>query len=109
MKGCDNVVKGKQRLDKVLGHMGIGTRSELKKLIKAGRVQINGVLVKDNGLQISPEHDHIEVDGETVHYREFIYIMLNKPQGVVSATEDSRDGGIPKQQYDDFLAKYSTN
>ncbi|MEX2414567.1 MAG: pseudouridine synthase [Paenibacillaceae bacterium] len=81
----------RQRLDKVLAHMGIGTRSELKKIVKQGRIQVNGHIVKDAGLQITPEVDHIEVDGERIPYKEFIYLMLNKPQGVISATEDGRD------------------
>jgi len=63
----------KQRLDKVLGHMGIGTRSELKKMVKLGRVQVNGSVVKDSGLPILPQADRIEVDGEVVHYREFSF------------------------------------
>ncbi len=81
----------RQRLDKVLAHMGIGTRSELKKIVKQGRIQVNGHIVKDAGLQVSPEADRIECDGVSIEYREFIYLMLNKPQGVISATEDGRD------------------
>jgi len=81
----------RQRLDKTLAHMGIGTRSELKKIAKQGRIQVNGHIVKDAGLQIAPEHDRIEVDGEWIQYKEFIYLMLNKPQGVISATEDGRE------------------
>jgi 16S rRNA pseudouridine516 synthase len=81
----------RQRLDKVLAHMGIGTRSELKKIVKQARIQVNGHIVKDAGLQITPEVDRIEVDGEWIPYKEFIYLMLNKPQGVISATEDGRE------------------
>jgi 16S rRNA pseudouridine516 synthase len=79
------------RLDKALSHMGFGTRSELKKAVKQGIVEVNGKVVKDSGIQIDPYSDTIRFDGEQVVYREFIYIMLNKPQGVVSATEDHRD------------------
>jgi len=81
----------RQRLDKLLAHMGIGTRSELKKIVKQGRVQVNGLIVKDVGLQVTPDIDRIEYDGETIVYKEFIYLMLNKPQGVISATEDGRE------------------
>ncbi|WP_442601350.1 pseudouridine synthase [Paenibacillus sp. KN14-4R] len=81
----------KQRLDKVLAHLGYGTRSELKKLVKSGVVTVNDVLVKDSGMQVNPEADRIMVAGEVIVYREFVYLMMNKPPGVVSATEDRRD------------------
>jgi 16S rRNA pseudouridine516 synthase len=84
-------MKQTQRLDKILAHMGYGSRSELKKLTKAGAIQVNGAKVKDSGMQINTETDRITVNGESVGYREFVYLMLNKPQGVVSATEDNRD------------------
>jgi 16S rRNA pseudouridine516 synthase len=81
----------RQRLDKVLAHMGFGTRSELKKLAKSGAVTVNGKTVKDSGLQVNPYEDDIFVHGKKIVSRKFVYLMLNKPQGVVSATEDLRD------------------
>jgi 16S rRNA pseudouridine516 synthase len=84
-------MKTTQRLDKILAHMGYGTRSELRRLTKAGVIFVNGQKVKDSGIQVDPNKDQITVDGDTVHYREFVYLMMNKPQGVVSATEDNRD------------------
>ncbi|MCQ4087038.1 pseudouridine synthase [Saccharibacillus sp. JS10] len=84
----------KLRVDKILSHLGISTRSESKKLVKQGRVLVDGVAIKDSGLQVNPEIAKIEVDGEAVHYREFIYLLLNKPQGVVSATEDKWDDTV---------------
>ncbi len=83
--------KGKQRLDKLLGHMGHGSRSEIKAFVKQGRVLVNGKAVKDSGLQVDPEHDEVVFDGQRVQYREFIYIMMHKPAGVISATEDARE------------------
>ncbi|MEC2345647.1 pseudouridine synthase [Paenibacillus barengoltzii] len=85
--------KGKktQRLDKILGHLGYGTRSEIKKYVKQGRVTINGAVVKDSGMQCDPEVDVVELDGEQIFYREFVYLMLHKPPGVISATEDMRE------------------
>ncbi|MCP1425961.1 16S rRNA pseudouridine516 synthase [Paenibacillus xylanexedens] len=85
--------KGKQtlRLDKILSHMGVGTRSELKKMVKQGRIHVDGKAVKDSGVQVNPEVNVIEADGERIEYREMIYLMLHKPPGVVSATEDNRD------------------
>ncbi len=85
------MVKQTQRLDKVLSHSGYGTRSELKKLVKQGAVTVNGKTVKDSGLQVNPHEDEIRVNGEKVLFREFIYLMMNKPQGVISATEDDRE------------------
>lgn len=84
-------MKTTQRLDKVLGHMGYGSRSELRRLVKAKGITVNGWTVSDSGQQVNPYEDLIEVNGERVVYKEFIYIMLNKPAGVISATEDTRD------------------
>lgn len=81
----------KLRIDKILSHLGISTRSESKKLAKQGRIMVDGQPVKDSGLQVDPDHSVIEVDGQTIRYREFVYLLLNKPQDVVSATEDKRD------------------
>ncbi|MFD7525172.1 pseudouridine synthase [Paenibacillus chitinolyticus] len=80
-----------QRLDKVLAHLGYGSRSDLKKAVKNGLIEVNGIRVKDSGMQVDPEQDEIKVSGEKIVYREFVYLLLNKPQGVVSATEDNRD------------------
>lgn len=84
-------MKTTMRLDKLLGHMGFGTRSELKKLAKYGEIEVNGKTVKDSGIQVDPASDRITVQGEEVRYREYVYLMLHKPPGVVSATEDTRD------------------
>ncbi|WP_079908651.1 pseudouridine synthase [Paenibacillus sp. 32352] len=84
-------MKQTMRLDKLLANTGYGSRSEIKVMVKRGAIIINDRPVKDSGMQVNPWTDVITVDGETVRYREFIYVMLNKPQGVVSATEDTRD------------------
>lgn len=78
----------KERLDKVLGNLGYGTRKEVKALAKKGEVTVNGTIVKDSAQHVDPEKDIIEVSGEKIFYRKYIYVMLNKPQGVISATED---------------------
>lgn len=80
-----------QRLDKVLSNMGYGSRADLKKMVKQGGIIVNGSLAKDPGMHVDPYQDAIEVEGEKVLYREFIYLMLHKPPGVISATEDMRD------------------
>lgn len=83
--------KSTQRLDKVLSNMGYGSRAELKKMVRQGSITVNAAVVKDPGMHVDPHRDVIEVEGERVLYREFIYLMLHKPPGVVSATEDKRD------------------
>lgn len=83
--------KKTQRIDKTLVHLGYGSRSEIKKWVKQGRVTVNGVVVKDSGIQCDPYKDRIEFDGEEIVYREFVYVMLHKPPGVISATEDVRE------------------
>ncbi|ASA20673.1 pseudouridine synthase [Paenibacillus donghaensis] len=81
----------KQRLDKVLSHLGAGSRSEIRKQAKQGLITVNGVIVKDSGFHVDPYHDKLEVGGVARVYREYIYLMMNKPPGVLSATEDKRD------------------
>ena len=79
------------RLDKFLAHMGFGTRKEVKILVKSKAIQVNEVVVKDSSMHVNELYDQVSVYGEVVEYREFIYLMMNKPAGVISATEDSRD------------------
>ncbi|KGX89172.1 pseudouridine synthase [Pontibacillus litoralis] len=79
------------RIDKLLANMGYGTRKDVKKLLKSGVVRIDDVMIKDAKTQVSPENQEVTVSGEAVEYREFIYLMMNKPQGLISATEDAYD------------------
>jgi 16S rRNA pseudouridine516 synthase len=81
----------RMRLDKLLANMGFGTRSEVRRSVKQGRVTVDGVIAKDFGLTLDPESAAVRFDDTEVVFRETIYVMLNKPQGVVSATEDARD------------------
>ncbi|TYR82086.1 rRNA pseudouridine synthase [Priestia megaterium] len=76
------------RLDKLLSNIGYGSRKEVKGLLKTGVVKVDGKSVKDAKLHVDPNHQEITVHGEEVVYKEFIYLMMNKPQGVISATED---------------------
>lgn len=78
------------RLDKYLSEMQIGTRSEVKKIIRAGKVLINGRTCKSPDEKIDPDTTQVSVDHVDVAYAKFEYFMLNKPKGCVSATEDSR-------------------
>lgn len=81
----------KMRLDKFLSEMGIGTRSEVKKSIAKGQVQVNGMIQKKPECKVDPEADEVLFQGQQVRYAAYEYYMLNKPAGVVSATEDARD------------------
>lgn len=77
------------RLDKYLSNMGIGTRKQVKNLIGKGRVRVNDDLAKKSNLKIDIEKDKVYFDDKLIIYEEFLYYMLNKPSGVVSATRDS--------------------
>ncbi|KAA0965104.1 rRNA pseudouridine synthase [Sporosarcina sp. ANT_H38] len=79
------------RIDKLLSNMGYGTRKEVKQLMKKGSVQVNAVAVKDAAMHVDTVKDIVTILGERVVYKEFMYLMMNKPQGVLSATEDKRD------------------
>ncbi len=80
------------RLDKFLADAGKGTRSEVKKFIQKGQVQVNGIPAKKPELKVNPDKDVVVLAGETVGAApEFVYYLLNKPAGCVSATEDRND------------------
>ena len=78
------------RLDKYLVACTVGSRTEVKNFLKAGRVTVNGKKEKSAKLQINEETDEICFDGQKLTYEEFVYYMMNKPQGVISATEDPK-------------------
>jgi len=78
------------RLDKFLVACAVGSRTEVKNFLKAGRVMVNGKKEKSAKLQINEETDDICFDGQKLEYEEFVYYMMNKPQGVISATEDPK-------------------
>ena len=78
------------RLDKFLVACAIGSRTEVKNFLKSGRVTVNGKKEKSAKLHINEETDEIRFDGQKLDYEEFVYYMMNKPQGVISATEDPK-------------------
>lgn len=78
------------RLDKFLADMQVGTRSEVKKMIRAGKVQVNGNICKNADEKFDPEQTEVMADHVLIGYASHEYFMLNKPRGCVSATEDSR-------------------
>ena len=79
------------RLDKDLCETGFGTRSQVKDLLKKGQVMVNGEVVKKPELKINETTDQILCQGKKASYQKNIYLMLHKPAGVVSATEDNRE------------------
>ncbi|MGL5295978.1 MAG: pseudouridine synthase [Culicoidibacterales bacterium] len=76
------------RIDKLLANSGFGSRKDVKKLLKNRQVIVNGVTVKDASLHVDEMKDMIFVGDQQVQYEEFIYLLMNKPAGVISATED---------------------
>ncbi len=73
----------------MLANLGYGSRKEVKQLLKSGAVKIDDVIVKDAKQHVDTNKQMVTLNGEVIEYREFIYLMMNKPQGVLSATEDS--------------------
>lgn len=96
----------KERLDKIISNMGYGTRKEVKLMTKRGEITVNGELIKDSSKHVNPYEDEIMVSGEKVIYKKYIYLMMNKPPGVISATEDkSLETVIDILEYDDKIFK----
>lgn len=80
----------KERLDKLIASQGLLSRNDVRNMVKHGEVSVNGAVIKDSSLKVS-YNDDIKIRGESLLQTEFTYIMLNKPKGVVSASEDKRD------------------
>ena len=78
------------RIDKMLANIGYGSRKDVKKLLKSGAVKVDGLTIKDAKQHVDPENQLVTVYGEEVEYKEYIYLMMNKPPGILSATEDDR-------------------
>lgn len=85
------MMKEQLRLDKYLAEGSLGTRSRVKQMIRKGRIQVNDKVVRKPELKVRIGTDRIMVDGTEFHVEREVYIMLNKPAGVVSATKDSRE------------------
>ena len=79
------------RLDKLLAHYGYGSRKDVKTLLKQKTVFVNGEQVKEAKYHVNPEVDVVEVNGDIIRYKEFIYYVLHKPSGYISATVDDRE------------------
>jgi 16S rRNA pseudouridine516 synthase len=80
-----------ERLDKFLCDSGVGTRSQVKLILKAGRVTVDGTVVRDNSLKIDPDKQNVCLDGDILGGKQRLVVMLNKPAGFVTATEDATE------------------
>lgn len=94
------------RLDKYLADMNLGSRSQVKDLIKVGKVMVNGK-VANNGKDKVNENDNVIVNGQKINYQRYHYFLLNKPQDVISATEDLKQKTVldllkPEDRYKDL-------
>lgn len=78
-----------ERLDKILSNTKLGSRKEVKEIIKKGRVTVDGTVVKSYDMPVDKDKSEIRVDGELLNYKKYIYLIMNKPGGVLSATEDN--------------------
>lgn len=76
------------RLDRFLSDMGVCSRTQTKKAVRDGGVAVNGIAVKKSDVQIDPEKDTVIYMGERIAYQQYTYVMLNKPKGYISATDD---------------------
>ncbi|MBE6628499.1 MAG: rRNA pseudouridine synthase [Ruminococcaceae bacterium] len=79
------------RLDKMLSECGIASRKESARAARAGQITVNGMPVRNADAKVDPERDAVIFCGRPVQYRKYVYFLLNKPDGYVSATEDGKD------------------
>ena len=79
------------RIDKMLSNCGVGSRKDVKEFVKFGRITVDGQIIKKSDVKIDPYVNVICLDGKKIEYKEFIYLIMNKPAGVISATEDKKE------------------
>ena len=94
-----------ERLDKFLVACGIGSRSQVKDIMKAGRVTVDGTVERDNSRKIDPQKQSICLDGEVLGGRRRVVVMLNKPAGFVTATEDKNERTVMELLPPEMLAQ----
>lgn len=94
-----------ERLDKLIANSGTLSRREVQKLIKSGAVRVNGIITKDRGFCVDPDNVSVTVNGEDFLLRKYVYIMLNKPEGVVSAARDESEKTVVDLVPDEYRKK----
>lgn len=96
-----------ERLDKIIASQGKLSRNDVKKMVKDGRITVDGATVKKADIKVDAEKSVIALDGNLLNYKKHIYIMLNKPQGVISASNDKTQKTVvdlvPPELYRDGL------
>jgi 16S rRNA pseudouridine516 synthase len=93
------------RLDRMLANARVGSRSQVKKIVKAGRVTVNGETAPSSDIRIDENNDVICLDGQPVLYEKYVYYMLNKPEGYISATE-GRGPTVMDLIYEDYKGMF---
>lgn len=91
-----------QRLDKLIASQGQYSRKQAQELIKSGSVNVNGAVVRDRGAKADDEKDTVCINGTEIRFERFVYLMLNKPKGVVSATNDKDEKTVIDLVPDEF-------
>lgn len=94
-----------ERLDKILASQGTLSRRDVKEIMKKGRVSVNGTVVKDSSIKVDIYKDEVCLDGEKIVLKKHIYIMMNKPQGVVSASEGEKEETVVDLVPDELYRK----
>ena len=94
-----------ERLDKILASQGTLSRRDVKEIVKKGRVSINGKVVRDSAVKVDLNTDEVAVDGERIILKKHIYIMMNKPQGVISASDSENDETVVDLVPDNLFRK----
>lgn len=79
-----------ERIDKILASQNVGSRREVQDLIKKGAVKVNGEVIRKKDIKINPEKDEVKVKDDILKFSKYMYIMMNKPAGVISASRDPR-------------------
>ena len=94
-----------ERLDKILASQGTLSRRDVKEIIKKGRVTLNGKVISDSAVKVDLNVDEVKIDGEKVTLKKHIYIMMNKPQGVISASDSNNDETVVDLVPDELFRK----
>ncbi len=94
-----------ERLDKFLVGCGVGSRSQVKDILKAGRVTVDGVVERDNSRKINPQTQRVCLDGDALSGQRMMVVMMNKPAGFVTATEDKNERTVMELLPPEMLAQ----
>ena len=94
-----------ERLDKILASQGTLSRRDVKEIIKKGRVTLNGIVVRDSAVKVDLNVDTVVIDNEKITLKKHIYIMMNKPQGVISASDSESDETVVDLVPDELFRK----